>query len=615
MRQTILPAILLLLSFTIKAQIHDAELINFETIVTIKNGRLTNNKLFEIKINNRAGEKFTNITIPFSKLYKVSNIDAYIKDVNGNIVKKLSKKEIKDRSSISDISFYEDEFEKVFTLKHNTYPYTIIYSYQHTLSEFLYIENWHPVINPKVPTHKASLTLNLPLGYPIKQKSVYTDSYSCDTIDLAIKHCWTASYTNLFLNTETFAPPISQYLPSVVVVPQTFKFDLPGSFKSWAAYGNWQYELNRNLSDLSEIEKARINNMIKGMDDERDKIKRLYHNLQNETRYVNITIETGGMKPYPASYVATNKYGDCKALTNYFKAILHHIGISAFYTKVYAGDVIQETDITFPSQQFNHVILSVPLKNDTIWLDCTSKLPFGYLGTFTQNRDVMLVDNTNSHFVRTPAMTLADVQDSRTVKISQNNNNETIATFKNTYKGDEFESLYYIANYLSEQPRQQAIKKGYIETGFDVIEMNPIETWRDSTIARLGYTAKSTKVYNNYGKETLIKILAFNLPTLENPKDRKLPVQINYPIFKTDTLEYLLPNGKVITNQPTNIQIDDTFGRYSISFEQKDQKVIVIKNFMVYSGNYPKETYKPFFDFLNKIRDFENNAYIITQTP
>ena len=55
---------------------------------------MTKNLYYEIKINNRAGEKYTKIAIPFSKLIKSSKIEAFVKDSNGRTVKKLKKSDI-----------------------------------------------------------------------------------------------------------------------------------------------------------------------------------------------------------------------------------------------------------------------------------------------------------------------------------------------------------------------------------------------------------------------------------------------------------------------------------------------------------------------------------------
>lgn len=611
MRFFLFTTIIFLLNLPVKAQEHDAELVNQETTISIKGGKLAKTILYEIKINNRSGEGFTNITIPYSSIIKVSNIKAYIKNAHNETIKTIGNKDIKHRSTISDYSFYEDEFEYFFTLKHNVYPYTIVYSYQVKLDEFLHITNWMPVIHPKIPTHSAQLTLDVPVDYKFAYKNSFIDEFTIDSTQTSLNLKWKASYKKLF-NQESFSPPINQFLPSVVIIPEKFKYSKPGSFENWKAYGNWQFNINSNLMDLPAHDKTRINGLIKGIDNDIDKIKRLYNALQAETRYINISIETGGMKPYPASYVAVNRYGDCKALTNYFKSVLHHIGIQSFYTNVYAGDKIRETDMNFPSQQFNHVILCVPLSNDTLWLDCTSKLPFGYVGTFNQNRDVLMVDDNNSHFLRTPALSVNDVKESRTVNIVRNNEREAIADFANTYKGDRFESLYYLTNHYSEQRKQHELIKNYIEPGFELIQMKPIESWRDSSYVRLTYQAKSAKIFNQYGHEMLIKILPFELPELTNAKDRNLPVQIDYPILKTDSLIYTIPDGRYLSKQLTNQVIESKFGTYQINFSQNDTIVTVNKSVVIYSGKYSKDDYQALFDFIRKIKEYENSAYLIT---
>src|SRR5690554_1060535 len=102
----------LTLGIPVFAQPHDAEVLYHKTAIEVDKGRLTKNVSYQIRINNRAGERFSQVEIPFSKLNKVSNIEALIKDAGGRVVRKLKKADLTTRSAISDISLYEDDFVK-----------------------------------------------------------------------------------------------------------------------------------------------------------------------------------------------------------------------------------------------------------------------------------------------------------------------------------------------------------------------------------------------------------------------------------------------------------------------------------------------------------------------
>ncbi len=100
----------------------------------------------------------------------------------------------------------------------------------------------------------------------------------------------------------------------------------------------------------------------------------LYNYLQQNSHYVGIQLGIGGWQTYDAIYVATKKYGDCKALSNFMISLLKEAGIKAHAVVIEAGEDQKDFDKDFAHDPFDHVICCVPLDKDTIWLECTESV-------------------------------------------------------------------------------------------------------------------------------------------------------------------------------------------------------------------------------------------------
>ena len=452
------------------------------------------------------------------------------------------------------------------------------------------------------------MKLSVPLNYIISYTNQYIRDPIIDTLDKVINFEWQANYTHI-LKPEILSPPLFTLLPSVVIIPQDCNFEIRGSFKDWNSYGNWEFGLLQGLDDLPETEKSKIRTLIKDAKEDKDKIKILYHYLQDETRYINITIETGGLKPYPAAYVANNKYGDCKALTNYFKSVLAYIGIESYYTNVYAGGTIKKINKDFPSQQFNHVILYIPMKENDIWLDCTSDGAFNYLGTFSQNRDAFIIDEDNSHFLKTPALNPSDVLDSRNIEIKYTPQ-KAVLRYKNIYQSGMYENLLNFIKNFNESEKTMLFRNHFIDDGFDLTNYMFSIQDRDSVRIDLIYEASSQNIYKHYGNDILINNVPFSLPHFEKLEDRKLPVQIDYPIYNIDTLIYDIPIGYVVTNHIYNNSISNKYGQYRYDVSEYQGKLRVIKSLLINPGYYLISEYEDFFNFYKQINEEENKTLL-----
>lgn len=110
---------------------NNAVVLKSTTSTTIKDDKKIEKYNVLIQVNNQRGDQYSSFQLPYSKNRKLKNLSGQITDVSGNILHKLSKKEIKTSSRFSNSTFYNDNFIKRFTLKHNEYPYIVEYKYSY----------------------------------------------------------------------------------------------------------------------------------------------------------------------------------------------------------------------------------------------------------------------------------------------------------------------------------------------------------------------------------------------------------------------------------------------------------------------------------------------------
>jgi transglutaminase-like putative cysteine protease len=588
----------------------DAEIRLYSTICAVREDKLAETDTIIIQINNRNGEKYCDVEIFFDKSDPLSRFSAWIADTNGIVIRELKKQDYKDENETDDNTLYQDDFVRKFTLKHNVYPYCIGYTYQSVSKQFLGIAQWSPVIDTDVPTRKARLTVQYPDNYQLHIFEKNITSFPAAQSAGYSSRSWNTSY-NGSLKKEAYCPAFWNFLPFVKIIPVLFTYGIGGSTDTWQTFGEWQYNLNQGLDELPLSEREKISYLTSQIKDKKEVIKVLYHYLQDNTRYVNVSLGIGGMKPYPAEYVSNNKYGDCKALTNYMKALLHYAGIESYYSTIYASGQPREVITEIPGQQFNHVILAVPLGNDTLWLENTSNTnPFGYTGTYTQNRQALLVDAGKSKLVRTPSLKEKDVQVTTRMEFFLDFEGNAKTNLSFNYRGDKFETYNSLYTQYNHDIQNTYVHDHMPFQAFELNDWTLVKKDRDDLNILLKSSVSVKRVLKVIGSERYFSILPSDIPDFTTPKSRKLPVQLPYPLYMTDTLIYHLPfTGKVVL--PDSINREGKFGLYHLKFRCDGNTITVFRNFLIYAGNISLTEYNDFYSFLTSIKTDEKRKILI----
>ncbi len=328
-----------------------------------------------------------------------------INPINDKVIKKIKSKDLKERSLIDNGSIYQDIILKYFNMEPSSFPVRVEMAVNIRKSGNFYFPTWYPQNYHFQKVEAASLEINYPTALGIRHKSqLFEGDFNQESDGETQTLSWTvANVPPSDMDTEESS------LTRITLAPVKFGMDgFEADMGTWKSFGLWFYQLNQGRSELPESFRKEIQNMVKDAVNEKEKIQILYQYLQKNYRYVSIQLGLGGWRPMPSEEVLSKKYGDCKGLTLFMQAMLDEVGISADYTLVRAGDDAT-FDQHFPSNQFNHAILRVRLGQEKYWLECTSsQLPAGFLGSFTKNRNVLVITPEGGEIDHTPAYSEPD---------------------------------------------------------------------------------------------------------------------------------------------------------------------------------------------------------------
>ncbi|RYD94300.1 MAG: DUF3857 domain-containing protein, partial [Sphingobacteriales bacterium] len=395
-----------------------------------------------VTVLNEKADKDAVLMLHYDKKFSsVNSVSMIIYDAEGKVIKKYRKSDMYDRSAIDGISIITDS--RILALGHDiaAYPTSIEVIYETDANSYLDLGSWDIQDEDKAVQYSAYVVnANPSLGFRYKSKNISIQPVKSSENGFD-KYTWTVKNLKAVKNEKESKRWATD--PKIIFATRSFSFNgMPGEIDTWQNFGKWMNTLNADVNTLSEARAEEVRKMTANLATDKEKAKFLYEYMQQNMRYVSIQLGIGGLKPFPAMFVDQKKYGDCKALSNYMLALLKAVNIKSYYTIINAGENAEPADPAFPSDPFNHIVLCIPFKNDTTWLECTSNTqPFGRLGTFTENRNALLVTEDGGRLVSTPKSKAAANVFNADVNIKLNADGSAISKVKISGTG-EYRDLY-----------------------------------------------------------------------------------------------------------------------------------------------------------------------------
>lgn len=569
----------------------------------------TEKNIYVITVLNKQGDDLSDFVCYGDKFRTLKNFSGEIYDKDGKSVRKIKRSEIKETEYSEGLA----SDDKYYFLSPQTsyYPYTIKYEYETGWKNgILSFPVFAPVPTYNVAVEKAVYKLTLPRGCEYLSKNLNTD------IQPVVTNSATFDVYEWMLNnfaaikSESFSPSRRQIFPLIYLTPSNFYFDnTTGNQNGWENYGKWQWSLLQGRDLLPAELKQKIFEITKGLTT-REKVKALYDYLGKHTRYVSIQLGIGGLQPMTAEEVYKSKFGDCKALSNFMKAMLQECGIESYYTEISSTNKQIYKDYAC-ALQTNHVILQVPIDNEIIWLECTNpEVPFGYVHEDIAGHDALVYKNGTAHVITLPENPDSLNLMKQNVTVDINSEGFANVHVAKRYELQQYERIAHITK-IEEKDKINYLQK-MIDLPLSTIKNLKINENKSSVpVVNLDFDIDVYKYGSVSGSRFFIPVNPFNKNSIKLDKERNLDISIQRGYRDVDTITINFPSDMIIEAMPKQISVKSDFGEFSFSIKYEKGKIEIVQTFLLHSGDYPKEKYEEFTAFMKSISQVENSKIVL----
>lgn len=567
----------------------------------------------QIRVNNENGRQ-AGLLVIFTDPYRV--LDSFKGSVSVPGGKEIKIKTGDLYNGAVSENFADDS--KVTAYSPNaTYPYTVTYDYVIKYRKgIVSFPVFCPVDIYDESIVESDFTLTVPAGTEIMiDSNLECKKGSTGGNDT---YYWKADNFEAVTD-EEFMPSLSSLIPRVHAAPVNFAYaGVSGSQKSWEDVGGWIASLSNGTLDLDEEAKAEIRDLVADCDSDIAKIKKLYKYLRDKTRYVSIQLGIGGYKPMPASKVHKGGFGDCKALSNYMKALLDAVGIESIYT------VLSTDRRRFPEGfssvgLTNHAMLCVPLQEDTLWVECTNPaLPLGFRHDDIAGHSVLTVSGEGSRLVDVPAY-----------PDSLNRFNDEVEIFlapdgSASLKTARFLKLDSAMEYLSFADARPDVQMRRMTSGYG-INVNGFKTERITdnfdSYDGPGFVPEmqircsmSTDSYGRLSSGRLfVPVNPSSLSMKAQRSERKYDIHIGGTATAWDKVIIHLPDGFHVESMPASAEYRCDWAVFTTEYKLEGQTFTAVQTLKFLEGDYPKEKYPEFRAFVKSLNREGSAALVLVK--
>jgi transglutaminase-like putative cysteine protease len=371
-------------------------------------------------------------------------------------------------------------------------------------------------------------------------------------------------------------PPIV-WEPRMPGYPEVGAYVNASTFEDWEQLHGWYTDLVREQRELDEVIRRTVREVTDGVEDPREKVRRLYGWVTANTRYVGIEFGIHGFKPYSVTQVFRRGYGDCKDKTFLLVAMLAEAGVEAWPVLLRTRDrgLLEPRPATLWA--FNHVITYVP--DLDLYLDPTNEAAGSEaLHPLDQDALGLLVRDGGEHrIVRTPVLPADANTDLAEATLRLAPGGDATLTFRQTWTGHLATTARQLLHDASrrEEELERLLASEFPGATVSALGTTGIEAPEEPVAVEVTAAIPVAARVADGRLRLPVVLFPSGLAGLVGQSERVHPLLLDYRRSERLRVRVEPPAGFLADRPPEGGVVESPFGRYELTVTRDGPAVVV----------------------------------------
>ena len=504
------------------------------------------------------------------------------------------------------------------------------YEVQHEGRPYVFQDEWF--FQDIVPVADARYTLELPAGW--EYKAVWVNHAEVAPTSGG-NNSWHWQLKDIpEIKLEQHMPPWKGVAGLMIVslIP-------PGGgnrgFLTWSEMGSWYSGLVQGRRDPSPELRQKVAELTAQTKTPLSQMRAIAQFMQDDIRYVEISLGIGGWQPHSARDVFSNRYGDCKDKVTLMSAMLKEAGIDSYYVLIHTERGGIAPSVPAHLGAFNHAIIAIhvpdgvtdahlmatmqhPRLGKLLIFDPTDEVtPFGSLRGELQGSYGLLIAPDGGELLQMPSLPPVDSGSRRTAKLTLDSQGFLKGEVQDERVGDA--ALWQREELRSVEKSSDRIKplERLMAGSFASFQITKasFSNLHDSSLPFFWqWTFEAANYSKPAGNLLLVRPWVLGDESsgiLETKEPRKHPIEFLGVRHDIDIFEIALPAGYQVDELPPPTDLECSFGSYHSKTVADGNVLRYTRSFEIKQLSVPLAQMEDLKKFYRAIASDERNTAVL----